>query len=57
VLTTAVGAWAQQDSTVEWKLSLQDLEHRLADLSAENTSAIEAWRADANDLPGSHDYL
>ena len=53
VFTTAVGARGQQDSTVEWKLLLQDLEHRLADLPAENSSALDSWRADANDLRAS----
>jgi iron complex outermembrane recepter protein len=53
VLVGPVGVSAQQDSTVEWKLSLQDLGHRLADLSSENTGGVEVWRADAEDLRSS----
>jgi len=49
-LLSSVNTFAQQDSTVEWKLSLQDLEHRLASLSAGNTAGIEMWRADAENL-------
>jgi hypothetical protein len=40
----------QSDSTVEWKLTLQDLEHRLVGLSKENPAGIEAWRTDADAL-------
>ncbi|HUK33847.1 MAG TPA: TonB-dependent receptor, partial [Vicinamibacterales bacterium] len=41
---------AQQDSTVEWRLSLQTLEQRLSTLPAESPSAVGAWRADAEGL-------
>jgi iron complex outermembrane receptor protein len=44
-------AFAQQDSTVEWRLSLQDLARRLAGVS--NGDAAEAWRADAEALRSS----
>jgi outer membrane receptor protein involved in Fe transport len=50
VLIAPVSAFAQQESTVEWKLSLQDLERRLAGVSNENAADVEAWRADAEDL-------
>ncbi len=50
VLIGAVSVSAQQDSTAEWKLSLQDLEHRLPGLSGENTPMVETWRADAEIL-------
>jgi iron complex outermembrane recepter protein len=49
-LIGASSAFAQQDSTVEWKVTLQDLTTRLADLSADNTSAIQSWRTDAEQL-------
>ena len=50
VLTGAVRLSAQQDSTVQWKLSVQDLDRRLPALSPDNASDIEAWRTDAEDL-------
>ena len=53
VLLGSVSAFAQQDSTVEWKASLQDLEHRLAGLSGGNAAVMEAWRADAEELRAS----
>jgi iron complex outermembrane recepter protein len=49
-LVVPLSAFAQQDSTVEWRVTLQGLETRLADLSAGNTSAILAWRTEAEDL-------
>lgn len=42
----------QQDSTVEWKLTLQDLGQRLIGLSKENPAGIESWRNDAEGLRG-----
>jgi hypothetical protein len=53
VLIAPVSTFAQQDSTVEWKLSLQDLERRLAGVSNENAADVEAWRVDAEDLRAS----
>ena len=53
VLIGSVSAFAQQDSTVEWKTTLQDLEHRLAGLSGGNASGIEDWRTDAEELRAS----
>jgi outer membrane receptor protein involved in Fe transport len=53
VLIGAVSVSAQQDSTAEWKLSLQDLDHRLPSLSDENSPSVEAWRADAEELRAS----
>ena len=50
VLTGAVRLFAEQDSTVQWKLSVQDLDRRLAALSPDNVSDIQAWRTDAEDL-------
>jgi iron complex outermembrane recepter protein len=49
-LVLPLSAFAQQDSTVEWRVTLQELETRLADLSAGSTSAIQAWRTEAEDL-------
>ena len=43
---------AQQDTTVEWKLSLDNLEQRLSGLPSEGPS-VNAWRADAEALRGS----
>src|SRR5271165_725667 len=40
---------AAQDSTVQWKTSLQDLEQRLAGLPSQGT-LVEAWRTDAEAL-------
>src|SRR5215471_1501040 len=42
----------QQDSTVEWKLTLQDLGQRLTGISKENSSGVESWRNDAEGLRG-----
>ena len=41
---------AQQDTTVEWKSSLTDLEQRLAGLPPEGGPAAESWRDDAEAL-------
>jgi iron complex outermembrane receptor protein len=48
VSVSAIGQ--QQDSTVEWKLTVQDLEHRLIGLSRENPAGIDAWHVDADGL-------
>ena len=53
VLIVPSYVFAQQDSTVEWKLSLQNLGHRLASLSAGDASGMAAWRADAEELRSS----
>src|SRR5215467_1559979 len=50
VLNSAEILALQQDSTVEWKLTLQDLAHRLTGLSGENEAALEAWQVDAEGL-------
>jgi hypothetical protein len=42
----------QQDSTVEWKLTLQDLGQRLIGISKENSLGVESWRNDAERLRG-----
>src|SRR5580692_9861213 len=52
-LLVPISVFAQQDSTVEWKLSLQDLEHRLPDVSGKNASGVDGWRADAEQLRSS----
>jgi iron complex outermembrane receptor protein len=44
---------AQQHSTVEWRITLTDLESRLARLPAGDSAALEQWRADAEALRGS----
>jgi hypothetical protein len=52
VLNTLVGVAAlvaQQDSTVQWKTVLQDLEQRLTGLPAQG-EAVDSWRADAEAL-------
>ena len=49
-LVVPLSAFAQQDSTVEWRVTIQGLETRLADLPAGNTSAIQSWRTEAEDL-------
>ena len=49
VLAGVTALWAQQDSTVQWKTILQDLEQRLAGLPA-GGEAVGAWRADAEAL-------
>jgi iron complex outermembrane recepter protein len=41
--------WAQQELTVQWKLTLQDLEQRLATLP-DSGEAVAAWRDDAEAL-------
>src|SRR5262249_20181892 len=40
----------QQDSTVEWKVTLQDLAHRLVGLASEDSAELESWRVDAEGL-------
>jgi hypothetical protein len=40
----------QQDSTVEWKVTLQDLAHRLAGLGSDDAAELESWRVDAEGL-------
>ena len=50
LLVCAAGLFAQQDSTVDWKLTLQDLERRLPMLSSDNGRGVELWRADAEEL-------
>jgi hypothetical protein len=51
-LASAGTLMAQQDSTVQWKTSLQDLEQRLASLPSEG-APVEAWRTDAEALRSS----
>src|SRR5580692_7688281 len=48
-LISAFAVLAQQDSTVQWKTTLQDLEHRLTGLPSEG-APVEAWRSDAEGL-------
>lgn len=45
-----ISVGAQQDSTVEWRLSLQDLERRIPTLSDADPGAINAWRSDEEAL-------
>ena len=40
----------QEDSTVEWKLTLKDLDQQLTGISPEEARAIAAWRFDAESL-------
>src|SRR5215471_2673966 len=47
-------ALSQQDSTVEWRLSLQDLDRRLA---SGDDAGIGAWRSDAEALRASLVYF
>ncbi len=54
LLAGALTLAAQQDPTVEWKTSLQGLEHRLAGLPT-GADAIAAWRKDAEALRSSID--
>src|SRR5208283_2826339 len=49
-LIGAVTLVAQQDLTVQWKATLQDLEHRVAGLPTDGGSAAAAWREDAESL-------
>jgi len=44
---------AQQDQTVQWKLSLQDLEQRLAGLPTDGSGVVADWLADAESLRSS----
>ena len=53
VLIGVCGAWAQQDPTVEWKISLQDLEQRLAGLPDSGGPEVAAWRSEAESLRAS----
>ena len=48
----AITAMAQQHTTVEWKVSLGELEQRLIGLPSEG-APVDAWRADAEDLRSS----
>jgi iron complex outermembrane recepter protein len=43
----------QEDSTVEWKLILKDLDRQLNAISPGDARAIAAWRSDAESLRGS----
>ena len=45
-LFSAAALMAQQDLTVQWKASLQDLEQRAASLPTGGGSTMAAWRAD-----------
>ena len=47
ILLIPLCALGQQHATVEWRVTLQDLEHRLADLSSDNMVGVQAWRTDA----------
>ena len=49
VLVGVTALVAQQDSTVQWKTVLQDLEQRLTGLPAQG-EAVDSWRADAEAL-------
>ncbi len=48
-LISVLALLAQQDSTVQWKTTLQDLEHRLTALPSEG-APVEAWRSEAEAL-------
>ncbi len=50
---SAVILLAQQDLTVQWKASLQDLEQRVAGLPADGSGPVAEWRADAEALRSS----
>src|SRR5262249_26458214 len=52
VVASSIVAIAQQDSTVEWRLSLQDLDRRLSTVSSD-AAPMEAWRTDAEALRAS----
>jgi hypothetical protein len=52
-LASASALLAQQDMTVQWKTSLQDLEHRLTVLPAGGGAQAAAWRTDAETLRAS----
>src|SRR5262249_36447903 len=45
VLATPAVIFAQQDSTVDWRLSLQDLDRRLSNVTSDRVDS-EAWRTD-----------
>ena len=49
-LVVPLSAFAQQDSTVEWRVTIQNLVGRLADLRADNAEGIRAWRTEAENL-------
>ena len=53
LLAGSASSLAGQDSTVAWKASLADLERRLPGLPAEEGTAIDAWRSDAEALRSS----
>ena len=46
-LVCATGLVAQQHPTVDWKVSIAELETRLARLGGEGGSAVDTWAADA----------
>jgi iron complex outermembrane receptor protein len=52
-LVCATGLVAQQHPTVDWKVSIAELETRLARLGGEGGSAVDAWAADAELLRAS----
>jgi iron complex outermembrane recepter protein len=52
-LAGAIALMAQQDLTVQWKLSLQDLEQRLSGLPANGGATVGDWLADAESLRSS----
>ncbi len=52
VLVGIAGAFAQQDTTVDWKLALQDLGTRLGALSSQAPADLDVWRSDAENLRG-----
>jgi iron complex outermembrane recepter protein len=52
-LAGATTLLAQQDLTVQWKTSLQDLEQRLAGVPTGGASAANSWRSDEESLRAS----
>jgi outer membrane receptor protein involved in Fe transport len=52
-LAGAIALLAQQDLTVQWKTTLQDLEQRLTVVPADGGAAGAAWTADAESLRSS----
>jgi iron complex outermembrane receptor protein len=50
---TSALAVAQQDLTIQWKTSLQDLEQRLSNVPADASPAAASWRADEEALRSS----
>jgi iron complex outermembrane receptor protein len=53
MLLGPAGVFGQQDSTVEWRLSLQDLDRRLAVAASASAADLSAWRSDAEALRSS----